>query len=218
MNFLQARKAKEFYEEADRYAETRNQAELQQAKAWNSSLCEIDGKINYVKFFNGLWYRYVLENKQASHIFNICNGVDTEEHDMYEIEEILGDIDEANFFVELDISPIEKYIEELIGVPIKLKKKYGTEPFVSLNLYTDNLVEHSGICKAIYKEITISCKDNHIQVNSDTGKQELKFNPIVMICKSRNGDVIQDFGLVEYDLETKVWKGYFPNTLDAKVL
>lgn len=210
LTFKQVRMAKEFYLDAIRYAENHNQLEIEKSMSWNNDIRKLGGKYYFVKFFEGLWYYYILENHTTSNTFTISNGDYDEEYNIEDIESILGDIeDEAKFFVELDISPIEKYIEKLVGVPVTLKKQYITFPEVSMNLFSENLVEYTGICKAMLKEIHISCKNIHFSIDRETGKQFLSISSIAFRYEhSQGGNNGYDIGRVHYNLETKEWTGF----------
>lgn len=206
LTYKQARMAKEFLQDGKEYASTHNQDDLKRAMEWNSDLSESNGKIYYTKFFEGIWYRYILENMTASNNFTISNGETTEEYNIEEIEDILKDVNEEDFLLTLDITPLEKYISKLVGFDVLFIRNLKDN---NLYLTTNNIVEHAGCMKPMLSELYIKCRGIHFYIDKDTGEQVLSVPDIEFRYEhSHGGSNGYTFADVWYDIKMNTWKAY----------
>ena len=88
----------------------------------------------------------------------------------------LTDLEQRKVLEDFYVGNVENYLEKRCGHPITLKK-FVTNPKgkYQMDLYTDNLVSETGICKAMLKNIYIECRNVGFYINQDTGEQELSY-------------------------------------------
>ena len=173
----QARMALEFLDQCKRYAKNYNQRELKEMCNWNNSISIIDGKTYYTKFNDGLNYTFLIENKTCPNIIQISNGNVCEKYTLTELEQQLNDLtdlEQRKALEDMYLDSIEKYLSKMCGTQIKLKSMItNPDGRYQLKLYTDNLVDKCGICKAMFKNIYIESDPIYYYVNQNTWEQEL---------------------------------------------
>ena len=88
----------------------------------------------------------------------------------------LTDLEQRKIFEDFYVGNIENYLEKRCGHPITLKK-IVTNPKgkYQMDLYTDNLINETGICKAMLKNIYIECRNIGYVIDQDTGEQVLSY-------------------------------------------
>lgn len=89
----------------------------------------------------------------------------------------LTDLEQRKVLEDFYVGGIENYLEKRCGHPITLKK-FVTNPKgkYQMDLYTDNLVNETGICKAMLKNIYIECRNIGFYVDYEyTGEQKLSY-------------------------------------------
>ena len=119
--------------------------------------------------------------------------------------EFIGDLtdeEQHDKLEQLDLSFIQLYIKKRTGIHVTLHKELykNREDKWSLKLYSDNLVEHIGICKAMIDEIHIQCNGIGFGVDRYTGEQELWIPSLYFHYAHQDGGTNgHEFGRVTFD-------------------
>ena len=176
-----------------------------------------DGAFIYVRYHKEDKYTYMIDcHKMCLHPIVEING---KRYTIEEINEFLGDLNEEQQKEALQNFPIqlvEKYIEKRTGWEIKFSKikLYKHHGQYTLDFYTDNLIEKSGVCRGMLKEIHIEIRGIDFSINPDTGEQYMWIPAIYFrythIDNSTNG---HEMGRIRYNgqyqgynYETETWE------------
>jgi len=150
------------------------------------------------------------------------NGQKFKVSDLLKFLNDLTDVEQKNILENMLLEDIEKYASQRTGIPIKFKKKIyqDNQGMWNMKLYTDNLVEHAGICKAMLKEITANTwGDVGYYIDKETGEQKL--SKIILhfsyehIDGGTNG---HEFGRVRFNEKTSNFEGYNYETEKYEVI
>lgn len=202
---------------------------LKWAKEEVSRTKDIDTEANWfsttkrgIKFENGsYWYEQSLrEDKYELPINSIEKTVDEDyllingEMVTYvKLKDMIKDdiVSELPYLLSIDVKPLEDYVSAICGSEIKfniIPERNG------LKLYTDNLIEETGICKAMYKEIHIYTRMN-LTIDQYTGEQVVDIGAINFDYEhSHGGHNGYEIARVKYDKLTHLW--YFYNYKKAE--
>lgn len=170
-----------------------------------SQICDrvkkVGNKYYYVEVVFCDEYKFEI-NKRINKYF-----INDEEIDINNIPKLLNDIeDKISYLEKFDITPIEKYLSEKIGIDIKLNKSIIDDD--GLKLESDNLVEHTGICKVMLDRIYVRTGLYFI-IDSRTGEQCLCISSVYYEYdhshKGRNG---YEIAKLRYDMNTNKFTAY----------
>lgn len=131
--------------------------------------------------------------------------INEETYSIEELIEFIGDLtdeEQHDKLEQLDVSAIQLYIKKRTGMHVTLHKELykNRQDKWCLKLYSDNLVEHTGICKAMLKEIYIECRGIGFGVDRETGEQELWIPSLHFSYVHQDaGTNGHDFGRVAYN-------------------
>jgi len=172
-------------EYAENMANRYNQKQLQDRVNWDTDIKNINGKFYYVKMSDGVEYKYLLEN------YTTKMYIDNNEVSKAYLEGILGDLSEMeqhdvlkNFY----LGGIEKYLSKRCGTQITLNKLVTMKngKYV-MDLYTDDLVDKSGVCKAMLEHLYIESRGNGFYIDQETGKQIISFSTFRFVYQHVGG-------------------------------
>ena len=217
-----ARRAFYTYEFANRELSGRDIKYLeQQAPLYNEKYDNIttkNGAFIYVSYHQGIRYEYIIDcHKMCLHPVVEING---QRYTIEDIKEFLGDLtpeQQKQALQNLSIYTFEKYIEKRTGYPIKFEKIKICEDSGNYSMYlsTSNLIEQSGICKAMLKEIHIEIKGIGFYIDNETGEQCLWLPSIYFrYTHMDNGTNGHEMGRIRYrdgryqgyNYETETWE------------
>lgn len=151
-----------------------------QAATYNEkydNIKEENGVFLWIRKFEGDTYTLTIDHTQMDVYDNILIN-----EQKYTIGYLLGflndltDSEQRKVLEDFYVGNIENYLEKRCGHPITLKK-FVTNPKgkYQMDLYTDNLVSETGICKAMLKNIYIECRNIGFYIEQETGEQKLSY-------------------------------------------
>lgn len=205
---LQARQCLNYLEYAKVIFSRFNQKELKTRISWDNDLKEIDGHVYFQKAKGDTCYRYLLKNHTVTKI-----TINEEEVTVPYLEGLLGDLtdeEQKEALENMYLGDIQKYISERTGIDIIFHKKLtqNKQGNWRLELFTNNLVEYSGICKAMLTNITVNT-DTYYYIDKYTGEQSLSTLVIYFnynhVGGGSNG---HECGRVRFNKETANFEGY----------
>ena len=196
---IQMRYCLDYKEWAEDIAKRFNQQELKNRINWDKDIKEIDGKIYYVKTKGDTCYKYLMENHTVTKML-----INNQEVTTPELERLLGDLtpeEQKHCLQNLYLESIENYLSKRTGTKIKLysEVKLNKNDEWVLNLFTGNLIDKSGICVAMLKEIHIESNDIVYYINRQTGEQQLG------IIRFNFRYTHQDGGFNGHEIGTVIW-------------
>ena len=205
---LQARQCLDYLEWAKDISSRFNQKELKNRKSWDNDLKELNGQIYFQKTQGDTCYRYLLENHTVTKI-----TINKEEVTVPYLERLLGDLtplEQRKALEDMYLTDIEKYLSKRCGIEIKLKSMVTNPKGVyQLKLYTDNLVEHTGICKAMLKNIYIESDFIGYHIDKSTGEQKLSYMRFNFRYTHQDGGHNgHEIGCVRFNEYTANFEGY----------
>lgn len=193
----------------------------QQATLYNEKYDNIttkNGAFIYVRYHQGIRYEYIIDcHKMCLHP---VVEIDGQRYTIDDIKEFLGDLtpeQQKQVLQNLAIYTFEKYIEKRTGYPIKFEKIKICEDKGNYSMYlqTGNLIEQSGICKAMLKEIHIEMNGIGFYIDNETGEQRLWLPSIhFKYTHMDNGTNGHEMGRIRYvdgryqgyNYETETWE------------
>ena len=212
----QARQAIYTYEFANDELKNKDLNYLErQAATYNpkwDNITEKDGAFIFVRNHEDVRYEFIIDcHKMCVH--DVVK-IDEQTYSIDYLKGLLGDLTEdeqEKALTDMYIQPIEKYLEQRTGKVITLHKKLykNKSDRWSLNLFTTNLVEDTGICKAMLKEIHIEINNIGYCVDKQTGEQYL-YIPTAYFFYTHNDDGHNghEMGRVRFNSETAQYQGY----------
>lgn len=200
---LQARQAIYNYNWANEDLKGKDLAYLErEAKLYDprfSNIMDKDGAFVWVS----KEFEYIIDCHELR-LHNVVK-INEETYSIKELINFIGDLtdeEQHDKLEQLDLSAIQLYIKKRTGMHVTLHKELykNRQDKWSLKIYSDNLVEHIGICKAMIDEIYIECRGIGFGVDRETGEQELWIPSLyfhyVHQDGGRNG---HEFGRVAYN-------------------
>lgn len=193
----------------------------QQTAVYNEKYDNIttkNGAFIYVRYHQGIRYEYIIDcHKMCLHP---VVEIDGQRYTIDDIKEFLGDLtpeQQKQALQRVPIRTFEKYIEKRTGYPIKFEipKIYQNKDTYTLDLCTGNLIEQSGICKAMLKEIHIEMNGIGFYIDNETGEQRLWLPSIhfkyTHMDNATNGHEMGRIRYVNgryqgYNYETETWE------------
>ena len=169
-----------------------------------------------IKFENGsYWYEQTLRGDKYEFAINSIEKTVEEDYVLINGEMVLftklndmlkDDImNVIPYLLSIDIKPLEEYLSNICGYKVKFKVVAEKD---TINLYTDNLLEHTGMCKPMFKEIRI-CTNMSMVINQYTGNQEVSISPINFDYEhSHGGHNGYEIARVRFDRLTRLWYFY----------
>lgn len=141
---------------------------------------EVNGVFLYVRKSEGNTYTLTIDTSDHTQMDVYDNILINEQK--YTIGYLLGflndltDLEQRKVLEDFYVGDIENYLEERCGHPITLRKMVTMDHTrYVLDLYTDNLVNETGICKAMLKNIYIESRKNGFVIDKETGEQVLGY-------------------------------------------
>ena len=100
----------------------------------------------------------------------------------------LTDLEQRKVLEDFYVGNIENYLDLKCGHPITLRKMVTmNHTRYVLDLFTDNLVNETGICKAMLKNIYIESRKNGFVIDIETGEQVLGYMRFYFRYEHQNG-------------------------------
>ena len=134
----------------------------------------------------------------------------------------LTDEEQKQALENMYLGDIEKYASERTGIQIKFKKEVKQDRNGNwyLKLYTDNLLEHAGICKAMLRKITADTWGNvSYYIDKETGEQRLSYINLHFSYEHIDGGTNgHEFGRVRFNEKTANFEGYNYDTERYEVI
>lgn len=170
-----------------------------------------------IKFEKGsYWYEHSLRGDKYEFAINSKNKTVDEDYVLINSEMVLFTklknmlkddiINEIPYLLSIDLKPLKDYLSTICDTKVKLNVTVDNN---KLRIYTDNLIEYTGICKTMFKEIHIITTMELI-INQYNGEQEVYISPINYDYEhSHGGHNGYEIAKVRYDKLTHLW--YFYN-------
>lgn len=121
----------------------------------------------------------------------------------------------------MDLTPIEKYLSKRCGTKIHLytELKQNKSGDYTLNLFTGNLIDKTGICKAMLKDINIESSIGYSIDYDGTGEQYLYISTFYFQYDHMNGGSNgYEMGRVKWNEEDACFYGYNYETRKYEVI
>lgn len=196
----QARKAIEIFNYANARMAGKNQKYLiQESKDSYSYIKEIDNVFHYI--YEEFDFIVDCNTIQLHDILTISGEVVSLDLLKSMIDDLTAE-QQKQALETLDLTAVETYIKQRTDLQVKLHKKVyvNRQNKWCMDLYTDNIVQHAGVCKAMLKELYIDCTGIAFSIDRHTGEQFLWFPALhfsyVHIDNGTNG---HEFGRVRYN-------------------
>lgn len=168
-------------------------------------------------------YRYTIDTETMT-VSQVCT-INNETVFIPSLKVFLGDLtdeEQKQALENMYLGDIEKYASERTGIEIKFHKKLyqDRQGTWSLELYTDNLVEHAGICKAMLRTITADTRGNiSYYIDKYTGEQKLSYINLHFSYEHLDGGTNgHEFGKVRFNDKTGNFEGYNYETNKYEVI
>lgn len=176
----QARQALNSYNYATDYLKGKSISHLEDESKYSE-------KLSNIREENGIFY-YVRNTKESRYVFIIDKEnmivkpdvkINDQVYSIQNLKEFLNDLspeEQKKNLENLYIGAFEKYLSKRTGIKIHLYKeiKQSKNGEYSLNLFTGNLIDKTGICKAMLKYINIECNGISYSIDyNTTGEQYL---------------------------------------------
>lgn len=212
----QARQAIYTYEFANDELKNKDLNYLErQAAAYDArwdNITQKDNNFIYVRNLDDIKYEFIID------VDKMCLQdkvkINDETFTIGYLKGFLADLTEdeqEKALTDMYIQPIEKYLEQRTGKVITLHKKLykNRSNKWALNLFTTNLIEDTGICKAMLKELHIEINNIGYSIDNETGEQCLYF-PAAYFYYTHNDDGHNghEMGRIHFDSKTGQYQGY----------
>ena len=220
---LQARQAKEALEFANSELKQLTLPEVERAaKGPSPNFIERDGALLFIENYDTNSYEMIIDVHKMQ-VHDIVKVNNKEVISLGWINGFLGDLTDAeqfNVLSDLCLISIRNYLSDRCGYLITLEKRIyqDDDGQWNLDLYSDNLIKHSGVCKAMLKDIHIECNRIRFIIDQNTGEQRLCIGAFnfyyTHINDGRNG---HEMGRVRVN-ENGDFEGYNYNTERYEVI
>ena len=204
------------------YLENESKSQMRTGN-YASNIIKENDSYYYIIEIEGDTYRYTIDTETMT-VSQVCT-VNNETVFIPSLKVFLGDLtdeEQKQALENMYLDDIEKYASKRTGRQIKFKKKIYQDKngTWNLKLYTDNLIEQTGICKAMLKEIIADTWGSiSYYIDKETGEQRL--STILLhfsythIDGGTNG---HEFGRVRFNEETANFEGYNYDTEKYEVI
>ena len=222
----QARQALNSYHYANDDLMGKSIAYLEDECKFNSQLTnirKIDDKFHYIRNTKGTTYDFTIDTDTMT-LSQVCT-INNETVFIPSLKVFLGDlsVEEQKYGLQhLYLDSIEKYLSKRTGIPIKLysELKQTKQGNWVLNLFSENLIDKTGICKAMLKEIHIECTGIGYSIDYDkTGEQYLGIPAIYFQYEHHaGGHNGYEIGRVRWNEDKETFEGYNYDTEKFEVI
>lgn len=204
------------------YLENESKSQSRTAK-FVSNIIKEDNNFYYILEIEGDTYRYTIDTETMT-VSQVCT-INNETVFIPSLKVFLGDLtdeEQKQALENIYLGDIEKYASKRTGMQIKFKKKVyqDNSGTWNLKLYTDNLIEHVGICKAMLKEIIVDTWGSiYYYIDKETGEQRLSYINLHFSYEHIDGGTNgHEFGKVRFNEKTSNFEGYNYNTEKYEVI